>query len=46
MKIGKLSYEDDHIKWNGVEYPRMKGKILYNGEWVPEGTKNFPWEKR
>ena len=46
MKKGILDYEDDHIKWNGKEYPRMKGKILYNGEWLPEGTKNFPWEKR
>ena len=46
MKIGKLAYEDDYIKWNGREYPRKKGKILYDGEWVPEGTKTFPWEKR
>ena len=46
MKTGKLSYEDDHIKWNGVEYLRKNGKILYNGEWVKEGEKEFPWEKR
>ena len=45
MKIGKLAYEDDYIKWNGREYPRKQGKILFNGEWIPEGGKDFPWEK-
>ena len=45
MKVGKLAYDDNYIKWNGVEYPRAKGKILYNNEWVPEGSKDFPWEK-
>ncbi len=45
MKVGKLAYDDNFIKWNGVEYPRAKGKILYNNEWVPEGSKDFPWEK-
>ena len=45
MKIGKLDYDDNHIKWNGRTYQRKKGKILYNGEWVSEGSKEFPWEK-
>ena len=45
MKIGKLAYEDDYIKWNGREYPRKKGKILFNGEWMPEGDGGFPWEQ-
>ena len=45
MKIGKLKYDDNHIEWNGIEYPRLDGKILYNGEWFQEGAKNFPWEK-
>ena len=45
MKIGKLFYDDNHIKWNGEEFPRDKGKILYNGEWIPEGSKAFPWEQ-
>jgi len=45
MKIGKLKYDDNSIKWNGIEYPRAEGKILYEGEWVPEGGKEFPWEK-
>ena len=45
MKTGKLKYDDNSIKWNGTEYPRAEGKILYEGEWVPEGGKEFPWEK-
>ena len=45
MKIGKLKYDDNWIKWNGAEYPRKEGKILYEGEWVDEGGKEFPWEK-
>ena len=45
MKIGKLKYDDAWVKWNGVTYPRAKGKILYEGEWIPEGGKQFPWEQ-
>ena len=45
MKIGKLKYNDDYLKYNGIEYPREKGFILYEGEWHPEGSKNFPWEQ-
>ena len=45
MKIGKLGYDDNYVKWNGEIYPREKGKILYNDEWLPEGSKDFPWEK-
>ena len=45
MKVGKLAYDDDHIKWNGEVYNRKDGKIFYNNEWVPEGSKDFPWEK-
>lgn len=45
MKIGKMKYTDDSITWNGIEYPRAEGKILYEGKWVPEGGKEFPWEK-
>ena len=44
-KLGKLGYNDDFVKWNGNQYPREKGKILYEGEWMDEGSKNFPWEK-
>jgi len=45
MKIGKLKYDDNWIKWNGTEYPRSEGKILYGEEWIDEGSKEFPWEK-
>ena len=45
MKLGKLKYTDDSITWNGQDYPRVKGNINYNGEWLPEGSKDFPWEK-
>tara|TARA_R100000655_G_scaffold48188_1_gene85587 strand:- start:2731 stop:3093 length:363 start_codon:yes stop_codon:yes gene_type:complete len=45
MKTGKLKYDDNWIKYNGVEYPRAQGMILYEGEWTPEGSKDFPWEQ-
>ena len=45
MKIGKLAYDDNFIKWNGEVYDRKDGKIFYNNEWIPEGSKDFPWEK-
>ena len=45
MKTGKLGYNDDHIKWNGKKYARKDGKINYKGKWIPEGSKDFPWEK-
>ena len=45
MKVGKLAYDDNFIKWNGEVFDRKDGKILYNDEWVPEGSKDFPWEK-
>jgi len=45
MKVGKLAYDDNHIKWNGEIYPRKNGKILFQEQWVEEGSKDFPWEK-
>ena len=30
MKVGKLAYDDNHIKWNGEIYPRENGKIFFN----------------
>tara|TARA_R110002167_G_scaffold87526_1_gene236473 strand:+ start:127 stop:522 length:396 start_codon:yes stop_codon:yes gene_type:complete len=45
MKVGKLAYTDDSITWDGVEYPRKDGYIMYEGEQVEEGSKDFPWEK-
>jgi hypothetical protein len=45
MKVGKLAYGDDYIKWEGQTFPRKEGKIKYYGKWIPEGSKEFPWEK-
>ena len=49
MKLGKLAYADDHIKWNGETFERktIKGKdmIMYEGEWTEAGHDHFPWEK-
>ena len=45
MKLGKLAYDDNHIKWNGEIYQRKDGHILYEDQWLPEGDKSFPWEK-
>ena len=45
MKIGKLAYDDNFIKWKGVTYERKNGMINYNGKMLPEGSKDFPWEK-
>jgi|TARA_B110000503_G_scaffold6141_1_gene8530 hypothetical protein len=45
MRVGKLAYSDDAVKWNGEVYPRKDGNIYFNEEWVQEGSKDFPWEK-
>jgi len=49
MKIGKLEYGDDYVKWNGDTFPRetIKGKdmILVDGEWREAGHEGFPWEQ-
>ena len=45
MKVGKLAYTDNDITWMGETYERKKGKINYNGEWLPEGDITFPWEQ-
>ena len=48
MKLGKLEYADDYIKYNGEMFPRetIKGKdmILVHGEWKEAGDTSFPWE--
>ena len=48
MKIGKLEYADDYIKYNGETFPRetIKGRdmIFIEGEWKEAGDTNFPWE--
>ena len=45
MKVGKLAYTDNDITWMGETYERKNGKINFNGKWLPEGTREFPWEK-
>ena len=48
MKIGKLAYADDHIKYNGETFPRETidgmDMILVEGEWKQAGDTGFPWE--
>ena len=46
MEDGILDYEDDHIVWKGKKHERKDGKINYKGDWLEEGYKDFPWEKR
>ena len=40
-----LDYNDKYVTWNGNKYPRKNGKIKYEGKWINEGSKTFPWEK-
>ena len=48
IKIGKLEYADDYIKWNGETFPREtidgKDMIQVDGEWKEAGSPGFPWE--
>ena len=48
MKTGKLAYDDDSIKYNGITYPREtrngKDMIRVDGKWTEAGG-DFPWEK-
>ena len=48
IKIGKLTYDDDHIMYNGKKYPRKDvngiDSILVEGQWKEAGTDDFPWE--
>jgi len=47
MKIGKLSYGDNFVQFNGITYPRetINGKdmIKVDGKWKEAGG-DFPWE--
>ena len=45
MKVGKLSYTDDDITWMGETYERKNGEIEFEGKWLPEGSREFPWEQ-
>ena len=48
IKIGKLEYGDDFVKWNGETFQREtidgKDMILVDGEWKEAGHGDFPWE--
>jgi len=48
MKIGKLAYGDNFVKYNGMTYPRvtMNGKdmIIVDGVAKEAGDHDFPWE--
>ena len=49
MKIGKLAYGDDFVKWNGNIYPRQtingKDMIIVDGVAKEAGTHDFHWEE-
>ena len=48
MKVGKLEYGDDYIKWNGETFSREtrngKDMIKVDGKWKQAGDGGFPWE--
>ena len=48
MKIGKLEYGDDYIRYNGETFPRQtingKDMILVESKWKEAGSRGFPWE--
>tara|TARA_R100000278_G_scaffold3540_1_gene6301 strand:+ start:27 stop:461 length:435 start_codon:yes stop_codon:yes gene_type:complete len=48
MKIGKLAYGDDFVKYDGVTYPRQtingKDMIIVDGVAKEAGSGDFPWE--
>jgi len=48
IKIGKLTYEDDYIMYNGERFERQDidgvDSILVDGEWKEAGDTGFPWE--
>ena len=49
IKLGKLSYSDNNVTYNGVVYPRetINGKdmIKVEGKWKEAGDHGFPWEE-
>ena len=49
MRIGKLAYGDNFVKYNGMTYPRVtingKDMIIVDGVAKEAGSEGFPWEK-
>ena len=49
MRLGKLAYGDDFVKYNGEVYPRKtingKDMIIVDGVAKEAGSEDFPWEK-
>ena len=43
LKTGRLRYDDYSLTWDGQTYERNKGKIYFEGRWLPEGSADFPW---
>ena len=44
MNEDGLDYDDNYVYYKGGKHRRRNGKIRYNGKWMPEGDKKFPWE--
>ena len=48
IKVGKLAYGDNFVKFNGVVYPRKtingKDMIIVDGVAKEAGSHDFPWE--
>ena len=48
MRLGKLSYDDNHVMYNGDRFERMDidgvDSILVDGNWKEAGDTGFPWE--
>ena len=48
MKIGKLTYDDNYVIYNGETFPREtrngKDMIKVKGKWKEAGDTGFPWE--
>ena len=48
IKLGKLEYGDNYVKYNGETFARetINGKdmIFVDGEWKEAGNHGFPWE--
>ena len=49
IKIGKLEYANNYIKWDGETFEREtrngKDMIKIDGKWKEAGDTGFPWEQ-